>query len=439
MQFITDLHIHSKYSRATSGQMCLEELDRWADDKGILVMATGDFTHPLWFHEIKTKLDPAEPGLFKLKPEFKRPTIKGDYAKTRFLLSVEISSIYSKNEKVHRIHNLVFAPSMETAEKINARLGALGNIRSDGRPILGLDAERLLKIVLEIDSKAVVIPAHAWTPWFSLYGSMSGFDSMEECFGDYAKEIFAIETGLSSDPAMNSRLSALDDVALISNSDSHSLPKIGREANIFDAELSYEGIIEAIRSGAPNNYQKETGHKFISTVEFFPEEGKYHYDGHRNCEICFSPEETKKSKGICPKCGRPLTVGVMNRVDALADGKDRYETKGFLKEAPGRVPYYNLIPLDEIIAEVYGVGAGSKKAKDTYVELIKKFGSELKILLKTESSEIEAAGFSDVARGVSMMRTGKVEIRPGYDGEYGIVKIPRAEAEKKKEIKTLFS
>ncbi len=413
--------------------MCLEELDRFADDKGILVMGTGDFTHPFWFREMQTKLEPAEPGLYRLKKEFKRPTLKGDYSKTRFLLTAEVSSIYSKGGKVRRIHNLIFAPSLGVVEKINNKLGSLGNIHSDGRPILGLDAEILAKIIFEISSEAVIIPAHAWTPWFSIFGSMSGFDSIEECFGEFAKNIFAIETGLSSDPAMNSRLSALDKISLISNSDSHSLPKIGREANVFDAELSYRGIIEAIRSGAPENHAKDNSDKFLFTVEFFPEEGKYHYDGHRNCEICFSPEETKANKGICPKCGRPLTVGVMNRVDALADQKDKYETKGFLKEAPDRVPYYNLIPLDEIAAAVYGVGVGSKRTKDSYESLIRHFGSELKVLLKAEIKDISSAGFSDVAEGIEKMRTGRIKIFPGYDGEYGRIKIAVMEQEKLKE------
>ncbi len=358
-KFIADLHIHSKYSRATSRDMTLEELDRWADDKGILVMATGDFTHPEWFKEIKEKLEPAEAGLFKLKSPYKKKTIKGTLAETRFFLSTEISSIYSRSsaagtKKVHRIHNLIFAPDIETVEKINTQLGWIGNLKSDGRPILGLDARELAKIVLNTNPKAAIVPAHCWTPWFSVFGSMSGFDSIEECFGDYSKYIFAIETGLSSDPAMNWRLSKLDNISFISNSDSHSFQRIGREANIFDIELSYAGIIDAIKSRDPK--------KFVATIEFFPEEGKYHYDGHRLCGIVFSPEETKKHKGICPKCGRKLTIGVMNRVAELADRPSvEVEGKGYYQEYDERVPYYNLITLDEIIAEVYGVGVAAKK------------------------------------------------------------------------------
>jgi len=430
MRFIADLHIHSKYSRATSKDMTLEELDRWADDKGILVMATGDFTHPEWFKEIKEKLEPAEPGLFKLKPQYKRKTIKGTLAETRFFLSTEISSIYSRQspagvKRVYRIHNLVFAPDIETVEKINAQLGWIGNLKSDGRPILGLDARELAKIVFNTSPEAYVVPAHIWTPWFSMFGSMSGFDSIEECFGQYAKNIFAGETGLSSDPAMNWRLSQLDKIALISNSDSHSLQRIGREANIFDTELSYNGIIEAIKSGAPSKRGENKGQeKFVATIEFFPEEGKYHYDGHRNCSVIFSPEETKKHNGICPKCGRKLTIGVMNRVEKLADRPTaETKTKGYYKSCKNRVPYYNLIQLDEIIAESYGVGAASKKVKEKYGDLIKEFGSELKILLEISGEEIENAAGNQIGQAVKAVREGELEIRPGYDGEYGKVKI----------------
>lgn len=408
MKFIADLHIHSRYSRATSKDMVLEEIDRWADDKGILVMGTGDFTHPQWFDEIKEKLDPAESGLFKLKTQYKKETLRGAQAETRFLLTSEISSIYSKGGKVRRIHNLVFAPSVETVEKINTQLGLIGNLKSDGRPILGLDAEKLAKIVFDINPEAVIIPAHAWTPWFSVFGSMSGFDSLEECFGEQAKHIFAIETGLSSDPAMNRRLSKLDNIALISNSDCHSLQKIGREANIFDTELSYAGIMEAIKS----RDQK----KFLATIEFFPEEGKYHYDGHRNCEIVFSPEQTKKHKGICPKCGKKLTVGVMNRVDELADRSVDYQAKN-------SVPFHSLIPLNEIIAEAFGVGPSSKKVAEEYKKIIKSLGGELKILLETSEEEIKSIADPRVSEGIKRVREGKVKIRPGYDGEYGKINI----------------
>lgn len=863
-KFIADLHIHSKYSRATSKDMTLEELDRWADDKGILVMATGDFTHPEWFKEIKEKLEPAEPGLFKLKQQYKRKTIKGTLSETRFFLSTEISSIYSRpvpsgGTKVYRIHNLIFAPDIETVEKINAQLGWIGNLKSDGRPILGLDARELAKIVFNTNPKAAVVPAHCllpdtiihtkdnllkpiqdirkgdfvithknrwrrvievfkrpyngkvyhikprnfslgltttsehpfyaikthknchwsngickpshidlkdcknkyfknykpqwimarqlergdvliyprfvgifenhkeinlkeiisqsnietkisgeliipvgsrvtaikqriiidknfcklagyylaegytnsrdligfafgnkekiyveeiaklmekvfgfdkapklksgksggieilfyskilcevfrqlfysskeiqnastkslpfwalglpldlqveifrcwwrgdtgytasrllmnqikiillrlgivpsiyvdkrenynerlnhfigerkinarydmyslnrlsffedkfnlleepefaivakynkgskygwidegyiylpiydiktknyngevynleikednsyvcefamvhncWTPWFSVFGSMSGFDSLEECFGEYAKNIFAIETGLSSDPAMNWRLSKLDNIALISNSDSHSFQRIGRESNIFDTELSYDGIISAIKSGAPNQRKSVLNqHKsaFVATIEFFPEEGKYHYDGHRLCDIVFSPEESKKHNNICPKCGKKLTIGVMNRVEKLADRNIiESETKGFYQSYNGRVPFYNLIQLDEIIAEVYGLGVASKKVKEEYTNLIKNFGSELKILLEVKDEELKGLTDDNVRQGIKAVREKRLKIQPGYDGEYGKVEIFSEEEKEDLEIqKSLF-
>ncbi len=398
--------------------MVLEELDRWADDKGILVMGTGDFTHPGWFKEIKQKLEPAEPGLFKLKLHLKKKTFKGTLAETRFILSTEISGIYSKNGKTRRVHNIVFAPDIETVEKINTQLSWIGNLASDGRPILGLDSEELAKIVFNINPRAVIIPAHAWTPWFSVFGSMSGFDSLEECFGKYAKEIFAIETGLSSDPAMNWRISALDKIALVSNSDSHSLQRIGREANVFDTELSYSGIMEAIRSRDPK--------KFLYTIEFFPEEGKYHYDGHRACGVVFSPAETKKHKGICPKCGKPLTIGVVNRVDRLAD-KDRPE--GY--QDPQRVPYKNLVTLDSIIGEALDVGKAAKSVMKEYEKLIKSFKSEFNILLNAPIKEIALASKPEIAEGVERMRQGKLTIQPGYDGEFGVIKIFDAKDRKK--------
>ena len=408
MRFIADFHIHSKYSRAVSSRMTLEELDRWADDKGILVMGTGDFTHPQWFKEIKTKLEPAEPGLFRLKKSLKRPTIKGAFAETRFMLTVEISSIYGRAGKTRRVHNLIFAPDLATAEKINTQLGWIGNLNSDGRPILGLDSEELLKIVLGSNPDAALVPAHIYTPWFSVFGSMSGFDSLEECFGQYTKHIFAGESGLSSDPAMSWRNSKLDRITIISNSDSHSLERIGREANEFDADLSYQGIMDAIKSNAPP--------KFARTVEFYPEEGKYHYDGHRACGIYWSPEETKKHKGMCKKCGKPVTVGVMNRVDALADRPAGYQD-------PKRVPYVNLVTLDQIIGEAHGVGPATKTVKKEYDKLIKAFRSELNILRNVAENELASVTTAEVVEGIARVRRGELTIRPGYDGEYGEVKI----------------
>lgn len=388
--------------------MVLEELDRWADTKGILVMGTGDFTHPAWFKEIKEKLEPAEPGLFRLKPQYKKPTLRGGQAQTRFILTVEISSIYSRQGKVHRVHNLIFAPDLETAEKINTQLAWIGNLASDGRPILGMDSEELLKTALGANPETAVVPAHCWTPWFSVFGSMSGFDSLEECFGDYAKYIFAVETGLSSDPPMNWRWSKLDNISLISNSDSHSLQKIGREANVFDTELSYQGIIAAIKNKNPK--------QFLSTIEFFPEEGKYHYDGHRLCGVSFPPAESKKMNDVCPRCGKTMTIGVMNRVDKLADRPEGYKNDQW-------PAYKNLIPLDEIIAEAFDVGVGTKKVKEEYEKLVKNLGSELKILLEVGESDLKSVASPLVAEGIEKVRNGKVKIKPGFDGEYGKIGI----------------
>ncbi len=407
MKIVADLHIHSKYSRAVSQEMTLENIDLWAGKKGIQVMGTGDFTHPKWFGEIADKLEPAEEGLYKLKSRK-----NSEFFHNRFMLTTEISSIYSKGGKARRIHNLIFAPSLDVVKNINTRLGWIGNLKSDGRPILGLDSKELLKIILDVDERCVLIPAHAWTPWFSIFGSMSGFDSIEECFDEMSHYIFAIETGLSSEPAMNWRLSALDKISLISNSDSHSLQKIGREANIFDCEMSYDGIIDAIKS----KDQK----KFLRTIEFFPEEGKYYYDGHRVCGVCLSPKETKKNKGICPKCGKKLVVGVLNRVDELAD-----RPQG---EKPlGAIPYTNLIPLDEIIGDAFRVGPKSKKVAAAYEKLILAFGNELNILLEAPYEKISQASDEKIGEAVKRVREGKVDIRPGYDGEFGKISIFKEE------------
>jgi len=409
MKFIADFHIHSKYSRATSKDMDLESLDKWAKIKGIKVLGTGDFTHPEWFKNLKEKLTPAEPGLFRLKSE------------TRFILTSEISCIYTKNNKVRKIHVLIFAPSLTVVEKINAHLNLIGNIKSDGRPILGLDAKALAKIVLEISPDCFIVPAHAWTPWFSIFGSKSGFDSIEECFEEYSKYIYAIETGLSSDPPMNWRLSALDKIALISNSDAHSPQKIGREANVFDTDLSYSAIVGAIKDKDPR--------RFLYTIEFFPEEGKYHYDGHRACEISLAPFESKKYNNICPTCGKPLTIGVMNRVDELADKK----------EGKGTIPFKSLVPLGEIIAESLAVTIASKRVGVEYHNLIKKLGSEFNVLLTATKQELIGVTSPEIAEGIIRAREGKVSITPGYDGVYGHVTIfSKGEQKNIKKQKTLF-
>jgi len=412
MKFIADFHIHSKYSRATSPQMDLEHLDEVARIKGIKVLGTGDFTHPEWFQNLKEKLEPAEPGLFRIKNK----ELKAKNNETRFILTSEISCIYSKKNKVRKIHVLIFAPDFQTVEKINTQLGWIGNLKADGRPILGLDTKELAKIVLNISENCLIICAHLMTPWFSLFGSKSGFDSLEECFEEYSKYIYAGETGLSASPEMLWRMPDGRRITLISNSDAHSLPKIGREANVFDTELSYSSITEVIKSKNPQ--------KFLYTIEFFPQEGKYHYDGHRNCEISCSPKETKKYNGICPVCGKPLTIGVLSRVEELAD-----RPEGFKPE--NAIPFKSLIPLEEIIAEILGVGVGTKGVEKEYKDLIEKFGSELDILLDTSISDLKSATLLEISEAVSRVREGKVNIEPGYDGAYGKIRI-FSEGEKKK-------
>ncbi|MBZ9572406.1 DNA helicase UvrD [Patescibacteria group bacterium] len=406
MRFIADFHLHSKYSRATSKNMNLENLDKWAKIKGIKVLGTGDFTHPIWLKELKEKLEPAAQDLYKLK--------NGD-SETYFILTAEISCIYSKSGKVRKIHIIIFAPSFEIVEKINAHLGWIGNLKADGRPILGLDAKELAKIVLDVSEDCLIVPAHIWTPWFSLFGSKSGFDSIEECFEEYSKYIFAGETGLSSNPLMNWRLSALDKITLISNSDAHSPQKIGREANVFDIEISYPKILEAIKT--------KDSQKFLYTVEFFPQEGKYHYDGHRNCGINVSPQESKKYGNICPVCGRLLTIGVLNRVENLAD-----RPNGFKPE--GAISFKSLVPLEEIIADALNLTSGTKRVAIEYKNLIKKFGNEFKVLLEIPYRELETATLSEIAEGIIRVREGKVNITPGFDGVYGKIRIFSQEEKK---------
>jgi uncharacterized protein (TIGR00375 family) len=428
MKFIADFHIHSKYSRAVSQEMNVESLDKWARIKGIKVLGTGDFTHPQWLAELKEKLEPAEPGLYKLKisafgrnnKEFINEKKESNENETRFILTSEISNIYSKNGHGRRIHNIVFAPSFDVVDKINTQLSWIGNLKSDGRPILGLDSEELLKIILNISEDCFLVPAHAWTPWFGVFGSQSGFDSLKECFGDWTKYIYAIETGLSSDPAMNWRWSALDNITLISNSDAHSPANLGREANLFEGEeLNYQAIIEAIKLGADVS-KRHSGIspslKLISTIEFFPQEGKYHFDGHRNCQIVFSPKETKEHKNICPKCNKPLTVGVMNRVEKLADRPENGKPEKI-------IPFKCLIPLQEIIADAFGMGKASKTVQEEYKKMVSNLGSEFEILLNKSKEEIESVALPLIAEGIMRVREEKVKIHPGYDGEFGKIEI----------------
>lgn len=408
--FIADLHIHSRYSRATSKGCIPETLEVWARRKGLDLIGTGDFTHPAWREELKEKLIPAEEGLYALKDGFRlKDDIAGSRPNPRFMISGEISSIYKKNGKVRKVHNLILLPSLDAAEALSHRLEAIGNLHSDGRPILGLDSRDLLEIMLDVCPDAMFIPAHIWTPHFSLFGAYSGFDTIEECFEDLTGHINALETGLSSDPPMNWRLSALDRFTLVSNSDAHSPANLAREANLFDTDLSYPSVSRALQ----NRETKE----FYGTIEFFPEEGKYHYDGHRNCKVCLKPADTEAASGVCPVCGGRITVGVLHRVEALAD-----RGEGFV---PAMARHFeSLVPLKEMIAASIGLSStASKKVENRYADLIRSLGPELFILREAPMEDIEGEAGTLVAEGIRRLRAGKVEVQPGYDGEYGKVKI----------------
>ncbi len=407
MKYIADLHIHSHYSRATSKEMTPENLWLWAQLKGIKVIGTGDLTHPGWLMELSEKLKMAPNGLFVLKEEYRRMSLpEAVKDEVYFMLTGEVSSIYKKGGDLKKIHNLIFLPRLEDAFKLQGVLSRVANIEADGRPIVGMDAKDLLEIVLSISPSAVLLPAHAWTPHFSIFGSESGFDSVEECFEDYTDHIWAIETGLSSDPPMNWMVSKLDRFTLVSNSDAHSPQRIGREANLLEGEISYEAIREAIR----------TRKGFLGTIEFFPQEGKYHFDGHKNCKVVFSPEETIKNNYLCPKCKERVTIGVMHRVHLLADRKDGERPLG----APS---YTSLVPLMEIIAEAYGVGVGSKRVETEYFHMLSQLGNEFHILMLADLDEIERCSSYIVREGIKRVREGRVKITPGYDGVYGKIRI----------------
>jgi uncharacterized protein (TIGR00375 family) len=407
MRFLADLHIHSRYSIATSKDLSPETIWKWAQLKGITVIGTGDFTHPLWLAELRKKLERADNGLFRLKNKFRARDIP-DACKADifFLPSAEISCVYSKEGKTRKIHSIVFVRDFSDAVKLNSVLAKIGRLASDGRPILKLDAKDLLKIVLDSSAHAMLVPAHAWTPHFSVFGAVSGFASLEECFEELTPHIHAIETGLSSDPAMNWRLSSLAKITLISNSDAHSPNTIGREANIFNCEVSYEAITDAIKS--------KKG--LVATIEFFPQEGKYYYDGHRSCAVSMNPEDSTRHKYMCPVCGRKLTMGVMHRIENLADRKTGFKPKG----AP---PFYSVIPLREIIAEVFNRGVKTKTVDDEYMRLLKELGDELSILITMPLKDIGRAASPRLMEAVSRMRRGDINIEPGFDGEYGKVKI----------------
>lgn len=460
MRVFADLHLHSKYSRAVSPKMVLTEIAKWARLKGIDLVGTADWTHPVWVRELKANLVEVNDGVFRVKDDIpdrrlgntealnadvRRRAEDTEKKGSLFLLATELASIYSQGGRGRRIHTLVFAPSFEAVEKVNAELGRRGvNLMADGRPITGISARDLVALIFSIDENCVIIPAHVWTPHFSLYGSNSGFDSMEECFRDMSKRICAIETGLSSDPAMNWRIGELDNRQIVSFSDAHSGANLGREATVFEipqGEVNYQAVRQAIM-----------GRTHISfTIEFYPQEGKYHYTGHRNCGVSQSPEETKRLGKTCPVCGKPLTVGVIHRVEQLS-GRTAEELRGEIKERRdkfgvkkigygNRPPYVMLVPLAEIIAEVKGVGKLSKSVMEEYMRLVQIFGSEFKVLLETPIEEIAKVGGEKLAEGILRVRSGQVHIEPGFDGVYGKVQVwsfDKAQDKPEKEQMSLF-
>jgi len=405
MHVIADLEVHSRFARAVSPDMNVENLEKWGVIKGIKLIGTGDFTHPTWLAELKKDLEPAEPGLFKRR---------GSATEIRFMLSAEVSCIYGKGGATRRVHVLLYAPSFEIVEAINAQLSWIGKLKSDGRPIIGMDAKDLARIVLEASPDCLVIPAHVWTPWFSLFGSKSGFDKLTDCFEEYSDKIAAVETGLSSDPPMNWRLQQLDTKSIVSFSDAHSPANIGREATVFElASLSYANVAEAIRLPQPTGTEPN---RIAFTIEFHPEEGMYHWDGHRNCNIRWSPDETKSHNNICTVCGKPVTVGVLYRSEDLAD-----RPKDFLP--PNRPDFKSIIPLPEIIGEAIGVGKKSKAVDLQYQQLITAGKNEFNILLDMAIDDVREITTPRIAEAINRMRHKKLHILPGYDGVYGTVTI----------------
>ena len=407
MKTIADLHIHSRFSMATSKEGTPENLDFWARKKGISLIGTGDFTHPVWREELKERLVSEGNGLYRLKDAYvKEESRKFPGEGTRFVVSGEISSIYKKNGKTRKVHNVILLPSLEAADAMAQRLEKIGNIHSDGRPILGLDSHDLLEMMLDVCPEGILIPAHIWTPHFSVLGAKSGFDSVEECFEELAPYIHALETGLSSDPAMNWRISKLDRYQLVSNSDAHSPSKLGREANLLDIDCSYEGLYRAI----------QTGEGLEGTVEFFPEEGKYHFDGHRKCGVSLSPVEAERLGGICPVCGKKLTMGVDHRVEQLAD-----RAEGFVKKDGKK--YESLVPLPEVISACMGYSTASKKVQGCFEQMLQTLGTEFDILRNVPSEDIKSCAGERIAEGIENVRTGNVKRIPGYDGEYGKIQL----------------
>lgn len=417
MRVISDLHIHSKYSRACSKDLIPANLDKWARIKGVNLLGSGDFTHPRWLEELKGALEPAGEGFYELRtpslsPPVSRREIGGDEVGVKFVLSSEVSCIYSQDGKLRRVHYVLLLPSFAAVEKFNNTLQSHGGkLGSDGRPILGMNSKEILKYLLDADGQGLMIPAHAWTPYFGIFGSKSGFDSIEECFGEYTKYICAFETGLSSDPAMNWRVSSTDKFSIVSFSDAHSLPRIGREATVFEIpenEFSFRELYRVLK-------QKDR-ERFKYTIEYFPEEGKYHLDGHGPCEVAFTPEQTQKAHGECPVCGKKLTIGVVSRVQDLAD-----RPEGFVP--PGAIPQKHLVPLEEVLADCIGVGAKTKKVQDLYWKLIGRAGNEFAVILDLPIAEVEKVGGVVVAEAINRVREERVYKTPGYDGVYGIIRV----------------
>ncbi len=426
MRTYADLHIHSKYARACSPQLTPENIDLWCRIKGVGLVATGDFTHPKWYLDLQEKLEPHGEGLYKLKAKYRQKESRfapvAD-SSVHFICGTEVACIYRHNEQTRRVHHCIFAPSLEVVEKINSAISQRGGkLASDGRPILGMSSKDLLKLILEIDPRNVLIPAHAWTPWFAIFGSKSGYDSIEECFEDMSDYIFAIETGLSSDPPMNWRISGLDKVALTSHSDAHSLPNLGREANIFEGgELSYSGVMKAIRDARPKaklENKKDSGIRMVGTVEFFPDEGRYHFDGHRDCGVRLSPKESARLKNICPQCGRELTIGVLNRVEELAD-------KPVGTKPRGALDFVSLVELEKVIAQAQGVKARTTKAvSEQYWQLVSEAHGELPLLIDYPLEQLQSITTERVIKAIERFRAGQVvSVEPGYDGEYGTINL----------------
>lgn len=437
MQFVADLHIHSSFARACSPALNLPNIDAWSRVKGVQIASTGDFTHPKWFAELEKQLIPSQyEGFYIIRPEIKAhfaPPVPLPSEPTLFVFGAEISCIYSHGGSVRRVHNLIFAPSIDAAREINKAMTARGcKLASDGRPIVGMSSVDLLRLIKAIDERCELIPAHAWTPWFAVFGSFSGYKSLEECFGDDTEKIFAIETGLSSDPAMNWRVKELDRVAMVSFSDAHSLPNLAREATMFsgaEKNLSYVGMMNAIKNGSPEKLLERKNTKGVDgeiklagTLEFIPDEGKYHYDGHRACKVCWHPSETAKHKGVCTVCKKPITVGVLSRVETLANAP--------VGRKPAIYPaYWSLVELDKIVADAHGIKSRtSKRVQEMHWEIIRAAGSELNVLLHDPIEKVATYTDTKIAQGIARMRKGDVKIiRPGYDGEYGIVELFRGE------------